>query len=149
MWGAKLFSSTLICRWFSASQCASRPSPSDVASPMPVIQASIGAGCDDVSAMSNHLLGKPDTLGHDLHVPAQIRVWEGGDAERDCRIAPRLAADADFGLGDGVTGAFVNDTCLDAQKFAGSHKSSHLGFLDRGKKRHALKLHQRDQQPAV
>src|SRR5229473_7309896 len=97
-YGAKLFSSTLMRRALSASQCASSPSPSEVARPMPVIQTSTGPELADfVSVMADGLLRKADALGHGFHVPAQIRVGEGDVTERDRRVASQFAADGDLG----------------------------------------------------
>src|SRR6266550_9625840 len=148
MYGAKPFSSTLMRRALSASQFASSPSPSEVARPMPVIQTSVDPGAECfTSVMSNGLLGKADALGHGFHVSAQIRIREGNMAERDGRVALKLAADTYLGLGHRITRALVQDVGVDRQYFSRRHKAAHFGFLDRGEKRHALEFHQREQQP--
>ena len=94
------------------------------------------------------LLGKADAFGLGIHVSAKIRMWKRHVAERDRRIALQLAIDADLRVGNGIARPFVNDAGLDRQQLARRDKAAHLGFLDRGQKRHALELHQRDQQPA-
>src|ERR1700730_17204599 len=147
--GAKVFSSTLTRRSLSAFQFASSPSPSEVARPMPVIQTSADPALEDlVSVMGDQFLRKSDALGHGIHEYAQIRMGEGDMAERDRGVAPELAADADLGGGNGKTRALVNDAGLYLQQLAGADKTPHLGFLDRAQERHALELHQRQQQPA-
>src|ERR1700687_3653236 len=146
MYGAKPFSSTLMRRALSASQFASSPSPSEVARPMPVIQTSVDPGFEDfVSVMSDGLLRKTDAFGHGTHVSAQIRIREGDMAERDRRVAPQLAADPDPRFGHRITRAFVKDVGVDRQQFPWGNEAAHLGFLDRGEKRHALEFHQREQ----
>src|ERR1700726_1478315 len=108
MQGAKPFSSTLMRRALSASQCASRPSPSEVARPMPVIQTSADPGFEDfVSVIGDSPLRKADTLGDGIHVSAQTRIREGNLAEGDRRVAFQLAADPDPGFGYRITRAFV------------------------------------------
>src|ERR1700722_20171995 len=146
MWGGKPFSSTLMRRSLSASQFASSPSPSEVARPMPVIQTSADPGFEDfVSVMGRGLLRKADTLGLGIHVYAQIRTGEGDVAEGEGRVASQLAVDPDLGLGDRVAGAVVNQAGMDRQQFSRRDEAAHLGFLDRGQKRHPLELHQREQ----
>src|ERR1700686_1895311 len=143
MYGAKPFSSTLMRRALSASQCVSSPSPSEVASPMPVIQTST----DFVSVMADQFLRKSDALGHGVHVSAQIGIWEGDVTEGDRGVALQFAADADLRGGDGKTRTFVNDAGIYFQQLTGGDETPHLGFLDRAQERHALEFHQRDQQP--
>src|SRR6266446_10913956 len=137
MYGAKPLSSTLMRRALSASQFASSPSPSEVARPMPVIQTSVDPGCEGfASVMCNGLLGKADALGHGFHVSAQLRIREGNMAERDGRVALQLAADPYLRFGDRITRALVKHVGVDRQQFPGGHEAAHLGFLDRGQKRH-------------
>src|SRR5882757_5709106 len=108
MYGAKRASSTLTRCALSASQCASSPSPSDVAIPMPVIQTSAGGEFDGFGSVMRHrLFGKADALGHGVHVYAQVRMREGNVSHRECRVAPRFAADADLSLRDRKTRTFV------------------------------------------
>ena len=115
---------------------------------MPVIQTSVDPGCEGfASVMSDGLLWKADALGHGIHVSAQIRIREGNVAERDRRVALQLAADPYLRFGHRITRAFVKDVGVDRQQFPGGHEAAHLGFLDRGEKRHALEFHQREQQP--
>ena len=68
---------------------------------------------DFVSVMGDDLLRKADTLGHGIHVSAQIRMREGNVAERECRVALQFAADPDLRFGDRITRAFVNDIGVD------------------------------------
>src|SRR3954447_23210941 len=82
MYGAKRCSSELMRFWFSASQCASSPSPSEETMPMPVIQTSV-PGRALVSVMRHCLLGKADLGSHRVHVHAQVRMREGDDTELD------------------------------------------------------------------
>src|ERR1700691_3973771 len=146
MWGAKPFSSTLMRRSLSASQFGSSPSPSEVARPMPVIQTSADPGYGDfVSVMGGGLLRETDAPGLGVHMHAQIRTGERDVAEGEGRVASQLAIDPYLGLGDRVTGAVVNQAGMDRQQFAGRDEAPHLGFLDRGQKRHPLELHQREQ----
>src|ERR1700710_1100898 len=103
---------------------------------MPVIQYSAGGEFGDFgSAMRHRLVGKADPLGRGVHVYAQVRMREGNVSERECRVAPRFAADADLSLGEGKTGTFVNYAGLDFQQLAWRDKTPHLGFLDHGEKR--------------
>src|SRR5436305_1619548 len=89
MYGAKRCSSTLMLRAFSASQCASRPSPSEVAIPIPVIQTSVGPGFDDFgSAMRHCLCGKADAFGHRVHMSAQGGIGKRNMTEGERCIAP-------------------------------------------------------------
>src|SRR4051812_37097277 len=100
----------------SASQCASSPSPSEVAMPIPVIQASTAGEFDGFGSVMRHdLLWKADTLGHRVHVSAQVLVRKWNVAERKRGVAPRLAADADLGFGDGIAGALVHHAGVDFQ----------------------------------
>src|ERR1700704_3986822 len=143
MQGANAFSSTLMRRALSASQFASSPSPSEVARPIPVIQTSPGPGVEDfVSVMGDGLLRKANLPGHGFHVSAQIRIRERDDAECDGGVASQLTADADLGCGDRKARAFVNDARLYLEQVAGANEASHLGFLDRGQKRHAFEFRQ-------
>src|ERR1019366_3644634 len=136
MYGAKRFSSTLMRCAFSASQCASSPSPSDVAMPMPVIQASIGPEFDDFgSVMGDGLLRKADAFGHGVHVSAQVGIRERNVTECERRVASQLAVDADLGLRDRKTRAFMYHVGVYFQQLARRHEAAHLGFLDHGQKR--------------
>src|SRR5271154_1183100 len=95
MYGAKPFTSTLIRRAWSASQCASSPSPSEVARPIPVIQTSADPEFEDfVSIMGHQFLGKSNAPGHGVHVHAQIRMREGDLAKGDRCVASQLTGDA-------------------------------------------------------
>src|SRR5229473_4207680 len=128
MYGAKPFSSTLMRRALSASQCASSPSPSEVARPMPVIQTSVDPALGDfVSVIGDGLLREADTFGHDFHMSAQICIREGDVAERERCVAPQFAADADLRRGNGKTRTFMHDAGIDFQRFPGGNKSPHLG----------------------
>src|SRR5665213_3412124 len=109
-------------RALSASQCASSPSPSEVARPMPVIQTSTGAECDGlvlamsvsgilVSAMGHQFCWKSDAPGFRIHVHAQIRTGERDMAEGEGRVRPQLAADPDLGFSHGIARAFM-ENCL-------------------------------------
>src|SRR4030088_2663627 len=80
MYGAKRCSSELTRFAFSASQCASSPSPSEDTMPMPVIQTSLAE--EDVGSVMRHRLqGETDPVGHRVHVHAKGRVGEGAEAE--------------------------------------------------------------------
>src|SRR6185312_1328129 len=100
-------------RAHSASQLASRPSPSEVARPMPVIQTSAADRPAEgfVSVMTAGLW-KADPPGDLVHVSTQIRVREGDLPESEGRVAPQFAADPNLGLGDGEPGSFMNDAAL-------------------------------------
>src|ERR1700722_6899754 len=116
MQGAKPFSSTLMRCALSASQWASRPSPSEVARPMPVIQTSAVARPEDVvSVIGDNLLRKADTLSLGIHVSTQIRVREGNVAECECRVELEFAADPDLRFGHRITRAFVKDVGVNRQ----------------------------------
>src|SRR3954447_22450946 len=93
-YGANRCSSTLTRCALSASQCASRPSPSEVAMPMPVIQTSTGAVFDFGSLMRHGLLRKTDALRLGIHISAQIGIRKRDVTEGDRRVAPRPAPDA-------------------------------------------------------
>src|SRR6185503_19247462 len=100
---------------FSASQCASSPSPSEETMPMPVIQTSF-APADLDSVMRYRLQWEADLVGHRIHVHAQGRVGEGGKAEGEFSAASQLLADAYFCLRDGKTRAFVLELRIDRQQ---------------------------------
>src|SRR5882757_4150332 len=76
MYGAKRCSSELTRFWFSASQCASSPSPSEDTMPMPVIQTSFADALDSVlgsvlgSVMRQRLHREADLFRHRVHVHA-------------------------------------------------------------------------------
>src|SRR5688500_372910 len=125
--------------WFSASQCASSPSPSEDTMPMPVIQTSLAAGAVG-SVMLQHLHGEPDLFGHRVHVDTKGRVGEWGKAEGYFSAALQFLADAALGLGDRKAGTFVLDLGFDRQQLTGTDETPHLGFLDDGQERHALEL---------
>src|ERR1700716_4093587 len=79
MYGAKRCSSELTRFWFSASQCASSPSPSEDTMPMPVIQTSFADALGSV--MRKRLHREADLFGPCVHEHAKGRVGEGGKAE--------------------------------------------------------------------
>src|SRR3954467_5849254 len=124
---------------FSASQCASSPSPSEETMPMPVIQTSFAAGDLD-SVMRYRLQWEADLVGPRVHVHAQGRVGEGGEAEGEFGAALQFLADTDFGLGDGKAGTFMLELRLDRQQLAGADVTPHLGFLHDRQERHPLEL---------
>src|SRR5438093_9524035 len=113
---------------FSASQCASSPSPSEETIPMPVIQTSL-APADFDSVMRYRLQWEADLVGHRVHMHAQGRVGEGGQAEGEFSAALQLLADASLDLRDSKTGTFVLELRLDRQQLAGTDETPHLGFL--------------------
>src|SRR5262245_5963501 len=92
MCGAKRFSSTLIFLLFSASQCASSPSPSEDTMPMPVIQTSF-VPADLDSVMRDRLQWEADFVGHRVHVHAHGGIGERGKAEGDLGAALQFLAD--------------------------------------------------------
>src|SRR3954447_21162471 len=112
--------------WFTASQCASSPSPSEDTMPMPVIQTSF-AGEGWGSVMRQRLHGETDLVGHRIHVHAKRGIGEGGKSERNLGAALQFLADASFGLGDRKAGAFVFERRLDRQQLARADKAAHLG----------------------
>src|ERR1043166_8852697 len=114
----------------SASQCASRPSPSEVAMPMPVIQTSMGSAFGLGSVMRQGLLREADTPCLGIHMNAQIGIRKRNMTERDRRVASRPAVNADFCFGDRETRAFMNHARLDCQQFARRDETAHLCFLD-------------------
>src|SRR3982750_2988874 len=111
---------------FSASQCASSPSPSEETMPMPVIQTSL-APADLCSVMRYRLQWEADFVGLRVHVYAQGRVGEGGKAEGEFSAALQFLADTPLDLGDGKTGTFVLELRLDRQQRAGTDETPHLG----------------------
>src|SRR5258708_2456511 len=136
---------------FSASQCASSPSPREETMPIPVIQTSLapadfGSVLDSV--MRHRLQWEADLVGHRVHVHAQGRVGEGGKAEGEFSAALQLLADTPLDLGDGKTGTFVLELRLDRQQLTGTDETPHLGFLHDGQERHALELQAAEYQPA-
>src|ERR1700732_5034593 len=99
---------------------------------MPVIQTSAGPGdfvSVFVSIMGKGLLRKADLFGLGLHVSAQIGIWEWDVAERERRVAPQFAADADLRRGNGKPRAFVNDADVYFEQVARADETPHLGFL--------------------
>src|SRR6186713_1255106 len=132
---------------FSASQCASSPSPSEETMPMPVIQTSLAAG-DFCSVMRYRLQWEADLVGLRVHMHAERRVGEGDKAEGEFSAALQLLADASLDLGDGKTGTFVLELGLDRQQLTGTDETPHLGFLHDGEERHALELQDAEYQPA-
>src|SRR3954466_4364063 len=146
-YGANRLSSTLIFFSFSASQCASSPSPSEETMPMPVIQTSL-APADLCSVMRYRLQWEADLVGLRVHVHAQGRVREGGKAEGEFSAALQLLADAYLGLGDGKAGAFVLELRIDRQQLTGTDVTPHLGLLHDGQERHALHFQDAEYQPA-
>src|SRR6476660_2029504 len=132
---------------FSASQCASRPSPSEETIPMPVIQTSL-AGADFGSVMRYRLQWEADLVGLRVHVHAQGRVGEGGKAEGELSAALQFLADASLDLGDGKAGTFLLELRLDRQQLTGTDETPHLGCLNDRHERHALELQDAEYQPA-
>src|SRR4030081_219814 len=98
----------------SASQCASRPSPSEDTMPMPVIQTSLAS--DDFGSVMRHRLQRKAQLGgHRVHVDAKGGGGEGDLAEGQFGAALQLLADAALGRRDRKTRAFVLDLGFDRQ----------------------------------
>src|SRR4051794_2275954 len=112
MYGAKRLSSMLMRLAFSASQCASSPSPSEDTMPMPVIQTSFAPGAL-VSVMCQRLQGKTDLVGHRVHEHAEGRVGEGRKAEGQFSAALQLLADAALCLRDRKAGTLMLDLGID------------------------------------
>src|SRR4051812_41553741 len=104
---------------FSASQCASRPSPSEDTMPMPVIQTSL-ASADFGSVMRHRLQREAEFVGHFVDVAAKRRVGEGDLAERQFGAALQLLVDASLGRGDRKARAFVLDPGFDRQQLTGT-----------------------------
>src|ERR1041384_3398242 len=132
---------------FSASQCASSPSPSEETMPMPVIQTSLAVE-DFGSVMRYRLQWEADLVGHRVHVHAQGRVGEGSKAEGEFSAALQLLADTPLDLGDGKTGTFVLELRLARQQLAGPDEPPHLVFLQQGHERDAVELQDAEYQPA-
>src|SRR5882672_6182877 len=121
--------------WFSASQCASSPSPSEDTMPIPVIQTSLAV--DTLGSVIQHLQRETDLVGHRVHVHAKGRVGERGKAEGYFSAALQFLADAALSLRDGKAGTLVLDLGFDRQQLAGTDEAPHLGFLHDGQERHA------------
>src|SRR5437660_10253265 len=134
----------------SASQLASMPSPSEEASPMPVIQVSMFWSAMVLrlsleSALGHGVLRELNAAGQLFHVPAKLWVGEGGEREGQLRAASRLAADGDRGLRHGVTRPLMRDARGNVDALAWRDEVAKFGILDGGEERHALELVQRDQ----
>src|SRR4030095_1142946 len=127
----------------SPSQCASAPSPRQETRPMPVITASRPS-----LAMAKGLQREFYAFCRREQHVANTGSGKRQNAESYLRGTYLRTLDEHLILGHREAGALVQDAGVDLQPRSGLDAIAQLGFLDGGKKRHAIEASLRQQDPA-